>query len=374
MMRFLLFIGTVQSILFLGHWFLYKTLIAFFEINYPTKLWALRIGLLALSISLIGSSFLSFRFSSLPVRYLYTTSVSWLGFFYLLVLASCFAWILFGLGKVFHLSIDKKLLMMLLMGIGILLGIYGFWNAKVIRVQTITLPLPNLPETWKEKTAVWISDIHLGQVRNNRFAQEITNRIQGLQPDMVFIGGDLFDGGEAMDLNHMVEPLSKISSTYGSYFITGNHEEFYDSTPYLQAVQKAGIHVLNNQKIEIDGLQIIGVGYRASKNQERFRAMLRRMEIDPHKPSILLKHAPYDLKIASEEGVSAQLSGHTHQGQVFLFRFITSWIYKGYDYGLKKFDRLFVYTSSGVGTWGPPMRIDTKPEIVVIRFVNEQNW
>jgi len=96
--------------------------------------------------------------------------------------------------------------------------------------------------------------------------------------------------------------------------------------------------------------------------------MLHRMKIDPQKPSILLKHAPVDLQIASEAGISAQISGHTHQGQVFLFRFITSGIYKGYDYGLKRFDNLLVYTSSGIGTWGPPMRIDTDPEIVVIRF------
>jgi predicted MPP superfamily phosphohydrolase len=92
------------------------------------------------------------------------------------------------------------------------------------------------------------------------------------------------------------------------------------------------------------------------------------MEIDPRKPSILLKHVPTDLEIARDQGISAQLSGHTHRGQVFLFWFITSWVYKGYDYGLKRFGDLLVYTSSGAGTWGPPMRIDADPEIVVIKF------
>jgi len=92
------------------------------------------------------------------------------------------------------------------------------------------------------------------------------------------------------------------------------------------------------------------------------------MEIDPLKPSILLKHAPLNLRVAREQGISLQLSGHTHQGQVLLFRLITSKVYQGYDYGLKWFGDLLVYTSSGAGTWGPPMRIDTKPEIVVITF------
>ncbi len=370
-MRFFLFLGTVQSILFLGHWFLYKTLISFWGITHPAKLWAFRAALGALSISLIGSSLLSFRYSTLPVRYLYTASVSWLGIFYLLFLGSCLAWITCGVMKFFTLSFDRKFVMTILILFSLIMSLYGLWNATTIRIQTVTLPLPNLPEAWKDKTAVWISDLHLGHVRNNQFAQEIASKIQNLKPDIVFIGGDLFDGGEAMDLNHMVKPLSQISSTYGSYFVTGNHEEFYDNTPYLRAVRHAGIKVLDNEKVDFDGLQIIGVGFRASRNQEQFREILKRLKIERDKPSILLKHSPYDLEIPRDEGISAQISGHTHRGQVLLFRFITSWIYKGYDYGLKKFGDLYVYTSSGVGTWGPPMRIDTEPEIVVIRFNRE---
>lgn len=93
------------------------------------------------------------------------------------------------------------------------------------------------------------------------------------------------------------------------------------------------------------------------------------MGVDRHKPSILLKHSPFHLRVAEGQGVSLQLSGHTHHGQVFLFRWITSRVYDGYDYGLKWFGNLLVYTSSGAGTWGPPMRVDTKPEIVIIKFM-----
>jgi predicted MPP superfamily phosphohydrolase len=188
-----------------------------------------------------------------------------------------------------------------------------------------------------------------------------------MHPDIVFIGGDLYDG-VAVDLDKTIEPFSKVSAPYGTYFITGNHEEFSDNAPYLQAIRRVGIHVLNNKKVDLDGLQIIGVDYRDSRREEQFRTILQRMGIDPHKPSILLKHAPLNLRVAREQGISLQLSGHTHQGQVFLFRFVTSKVYQGYDYGLKWFGDLLVYTSSGAGTWGPPMRIDTKPEIVVITF------
>jgi predicted MPP superfamily phosphohydrolase len=205
-------------------------------------------------------------------------------------------------------------------------------------------------------------------VRNDGFAQEIATLVQNLRPDLVFIGGDLYDG-QAIDLDKVIEPFSRISAPHGVYFITGNHEEFYDNTPYLEAVRRAGIRVLYNEKVDLDGLQIIGVDYRDSRSEEQFRTILQKVGVDPYRPSILLKHSPLHLKVAQEQGISLQLLGHTHQGQVFLFRFITSQVYRGYDYGLKWFGNLLVYTSSGAGTWGPPMRIDTKPEIVLITFI-----
>jgi hypothetical protein len=367
-MRFILFISIVQSILFLGHWFLYRTLVRFFGVVNPFRLFTLKTALALLSISLVLTSFLAFRYFNLLVQCLYTAAVSWLGIFYLFILASILCWVFYGLGKLFHLPLNGKILIETLIGIALMASLYGFINAGVIRMTRISLQLPHLPNPWKGKTAVWVSDTHLGQVRNDGFAQKIATLVQSLHPDIVFIGGDLYDG-EAVDLDKVIEPFSRISVPYGIYFITGNHEEFYDNTPYLEAVRRAGIRVLYNEKVDLDGLQIIGVDYKDSRREEQFRTILQKMGIDRQKPSILLKHVPLHLQVAKEQGISLQLSGHTHQGQVFLFRFITSKVYQGYDYGLKWFGDLLVYTSSGAGTWGPPMRLDTKPEIVVIRFM-----
>ena len=366
-MRFVLFISIVQSILFLGHWFLYRTLVRFFGVAGPAKLLTLKVALGLLSVSLVLTSFLAFRYSNLLIRCLYTAAASWLGILYLIILASMLCWIFYGLAKLFHFPLDRKILIEILMGIALLGSLYGFINAGVTRITRINVELPLLPGQWKGKTAVWVSDTHLGQVRNYGFARHIAAEVKNLHPDIVFIGGDLYDG-VAVDLDKAIEPFSKISAPYGTYFITGNHEEFSDNTPYLQAVRRAGIYVLDNEKVEVDGLQIIGVDYRGSRREEDFRRILQKMGIDPHRPSILLKHAPLNLQVAREQRVSLQLSGHTHRGQVFLFRWITSKVYQGYDYGLKWFGDLLVYTSSGAGTWGPPMRLDTKPEIVVIQF------
>jgi predicted MPP superfamily phosphohydrolase len=366
-MQFVLFISIVQAILFLGHWFLYRTLVRFFGVTSPAKLLTLKVVLGLLSVSLVLTSFIAFRYSNVLVRCLYTTAASWLGILYLFILASAVCWIFYGLAKLLHFPLDRKILIEILIGFALVASLYAFINAGMIRMTRISIQLPHLPEQWKGKTAVWVSDTHLGQVRGYGFAQHLATKIESLHPDIVFMGGDLYDG-VAVDLDRVIEPFSRIPAPYGSFFITGNHEEFYDNTPYLQAVRRAGIHVLYNEKVELAGLQIIGVDYRDSRRKEQFRAILQKIGIDPQKPSILLKHAPLNLQVAREQRISLQLSGHTHQGQVFLFRLITSKVYQGYDYGLKWFGDLLVHTSSGAGTWGPPMRIDTKPEIVVITF------
>jgi predicted MPP superfamily phosphohydrolase len=367
-MRWILFVSIVQSILFLGHWFFYRTLVRFLEVTSPSKLLTLKITLGLLSVSLVLTSLLAFRYSNLLVRTLYTAAASWLGICYLFILAAILCWVFYGLTKLFHLPLDRKILIEILMAIALMGSLYGFINSGVIRTTRISVQLPNLPSQWKGRRAVWLSDTHLGQVRNFRFSQHIADMVQNLHPDIVFVGGDLYDG-VAVDLDKVIEPFSRISAPFGTYFITGNHEEFSDDNRYLEAVRRAKMRVLYNEMVDLDGLQIIGVDYRDSSREEQFKAILKKLKIDRHRPSILLKHTPFYLRVAKEEGISVQLSGHTHHGQVFLFRFITSKVYQGYDYGLKWFGDLLVYTSSGAGTWGPPMRIDTKPEIVVITFL-----
>jgi predicted MPP superfamily phosphohydrolase len=328
----------------------------------------LKMALGILSISLVLTSFLTFRYYNFPTRIFYTMASSWLGILYLFILAATLTWILYGLSKGFRLPLNHKISMEILMGIALLASLYGFINSGVIRINRMSLQLPDLPGHWKNKTAVWVSDTHLGHVRNYGFAKKIATMVKNLHPDILFIGGDLYDG-TAVDLDKVIEPFSRIPTSFGTYFITGNHEEFGDNTPYLQAVKRAGIRVLYNEKIDLNGLQIIGVDYRDSRNEEKFKMILQNIGIERHRPSILLEHAPLHLEVVKEEGISLLLSGHTHHGQVFLFRWITSLVYHGYASGLKWFENLLVYTSSGAGTWGPPMRIDTKPEIVVIKFI-----
>jgi predicted MPP superfamily phosphohydrolase len=137
---------------------------------------------------------------------------------------------------------------------------------------------------------------------------------------------------------------------------------------YLDAVEHAGIRVLNNGKVEINGLQIIGVHDAELHAPPLFRALLQGARLDRNRPSILLAHQPLNLLIPEEEGVSLQLSGHTHGGQLWPWTWVAARVHGRFNRGLNQFGKLLVLTSNGAGTWGAPMRVGTKSEIVLIRL------
>jgi predicted MPP superfamily phosphohydrolase len=191
--------------------------------------------------------------------------------------------------------------------------------------------------------------------------------LAGLRPDIVFIAGDLYDG-TAADVDRLAQPFSKLSAPFGTYFVAGNHEEFSDHAKYLDAIARAGVRVLNNEKLNADGLQIVGVHFHDSVHPVHYRAVLQRAAIDASRAAILIVHAPHNLPIAEEEGISLQISGHTHGGQFVPYTWFVARIFGRFAYGLQRLGKMLVYTSCGAGTWGPPLRVGTIPEIVLIRF------
>lgn len=216
---------------------------------------------------------------------------------------------------------------------------------------------------------VFVSDFQLGNVFRAGFAERVVKDINELGPYAVFIGGDLYDG-VVCDEEKIIAPLRKLHPPGGTYFITGNHEYYLRDVPRaIAAVRAAGIAVLDDKKVCIGNINVIGVDYRSAHKREDFKRALDRIGVDPLRPTVLLKHEPTDLSIAEEAGVSLTLSGHTHHGQIWPLNFFTWQIYKGFDYGLKKLGGMQVFTSSGVGTWGPPLRLGTRSEIVKIEFI-----
>ena len=361
------FVVVVQLILFLAHWFVYETNAFFWPELDARQTTILRICTLLLSVSFVAASLLAFRYWNAFVRGFYRAAAVWLGFLNFLFLAACSAWVVYVVALLLRIPVARTEVGTVTFGLAALLGVYGVANAQWIRVKRITVELPNLPSAWRGRVAAVVSDVHLGHVNGAGFLQRMVRKLARLRPDVVFLPGDLYDGSK-VDVDAVVAPLRELAPPFGAYFVTGNHEEFSDRTKYFEAVRRTGVRVLNNEKLSLEGLQVVGVHDRESSDPGRFQMILESAGLDRRRASILLTHVPRRLGIAEEAGISLQLSGHTHGGQIPPSTWLTQRIFGAYTYGLKRFGDLLVYTSSGAGTWGPPMRVGTAPEIVLIEF------
>ena len=358
------FISIVQLILFLTHYFLYQTWI-FRHVS--MHLGWLQASLGALSVSFVAASVLAFSYTGAPVRALYKAAAVWMGFLSFLFLAALTSWVLFAIASLAGIGLNFHLLVEILFGIAMALGLYGIWNASWTRITRARVRLENLPDTWRGRKAALISDVHLGHVRNRNFLQRLIAKVISQEPDLIFIAGDLFDG-TAIDAQKAVEPLSQLTAPHGVYFVAGNHEQFGDDTKYLNAIAATGVRVLKNERVNVEGLQIVGVPYRDATSTGDLAAVLRDLPLDRDRASILLTHAPDHPAVAEAKGFSLQLSGHTHLGQFIPWSWMARRVYRQFVYGLSRIGRMQVFTSSGVGTWGPPLRLGSNPEIVMLEF------
>jgi uncharacterized protein len=367
--RLTIFISIVQAILFLGHAFVYFTS-AFFLGGWAAS-WETKLAFALLSISFVLASLRGWYSFHPTVRIFYTAAATWMGFFSFFFVGSFVCWIAYGISSITGFAWPRAQIAGVTFAIGIFAALYGIINAARLRVVPMTITLPNLPPQWRGRNAVLVSDLHLGHIRNYRFVSRVVRRIAALKPDLVLVAGDLYDG-VAGDFERLALPWKELVSgkavAYGIYYIAGNHEEFYAHAEYLPALLRTGVRVLNNQKVEIEGLQIAGIHYRDAVQPERYRAILRSLQLDRNRASILLLHAPVQLPISEQEGVSLQLSGHTHGGQIFPWTLIGKRVWGRFNHGLERLGQMQVLVSYGAGTWGPPLRVGTHSEIVVITF------
>jgi hypothetical protein len=361
------FITIVQAILFLTHFFLYATWTFSRADNAASSGPWLQMTLSFLSVSFLAASLLAFRYTNPAVRAFYRVAAVWLGFVSFLFFAACASWVVFGVARLAGMNLNFHWIVEALFGVAVLSGLFGLFNASWTRVRRITVRLENLPEVWRGRTAALISDLHLGHVRNGSFLRRIVARVMREKPDAVFVAGDLYDG-TAIDAAQAAEPLRGLRAPQGAYFVAGNHEQFGDDSKYIHAVSNAGVRVLHNEKIEAEDLQIVGVPYNHATQDEHFRSVLRHIGVDRNRASILLTHAPDRPHVAEAEGISLQVSGHTHVGQFVPWTWMAQRIYRQFAYGLSRIGKMLVYTSSGAGTWGPPLRLGSSPEIVLFHF------
>jgi predicted MPP superfamily phosphohydrolase len=218
---------------------------------------------------------------------------------------------------------------------------------------------------------VQLSDVHIGPLLGRRFAAGLVERVNALQPDLVVLTGDLVDGSPA-HLAEEVAPFGELRAVHGVYFVTGNHDHLSNASSWARAVSDLGITVLRNRHVRIEvgegadgaSFDLIGVDDHRSGaiggGGEDLDAALRGR--DPERPAVLLAHDPSTFRRARGESIDLQISGHTHGGQIWPFRYVVRllipWVAGRYREGGAQ-----LYVSRGTGFWGPPMRLLAPAEI-----------
>jgi len=388
-LKMFLFLAFFLAILLAAHGLFYGALVRLFAVRSPLVKTALRMGVSVLSVSFFVAFFLlHWRENAWTIGF-YIFSAVWIGLLINLLLGAGMSAVILGVLQSAGLRPQPKAVSSVCLLLAVLFTGYGMWNAFSPKVKDIEIEIADLPDSWHNKTLVQLSDMHLGHIHGCAFLSRVAWKVNSLEPDIVAITGDLFDGKTA-DVSHIAGLLDQIRAKKSVFFVTGNHEGYIGVGHVLAALKKTTLIILQNEAVVIDGLRIIGVAYPGIAGREKIRNLAATADVPNRPPTILLFHTPTSAVITQEDtfdrhfntywmpdttftenralGVDLQLSGHTHGGQIFPFNLLARSLYRGYHYGLKQINGFYIYTSCGTGTWGPPIRTANRSEIPVFRL------
>ncbi|MER7725361.1 metallophosphoesterase [Streptomyces sp. NPDC096323] len=254
------------------------------------------------------------------------------------------------------------------------LGTTGYGTYGVLRgprVKRVTVPLARLPRSAHGFRIAVVSDIHLGPVLGRAHTQRIVDTVNRTQPDLIAVVGDLVDGS-VEDLGPAAEPLARLRSRHGAFFVTGNHEYYSGAAEWVDHVRELGLHPLENARVEIDGFDLAGVNDIAGESEGQGPDFGRALgDRDPARAAVLMAHQPVVIDEAVRHGVDLQLSGHTHGGQLWPGNYIAE-LSNPTVAGLERYGDTQLYVTRGAGAWGPPVRVGAPSDITVVELASRQ--
>lgn len=247
-------------------------------------------------------------------------------------------------------------------------------EAAWIRVRRVTLPTAKLPPGAAAVRVVQVSDVHLGLLVGERRLAAILRRVREARPDLLVATGDLLDAvGDHLD--PLAAAWRAITPRLGKFAVTGNHEYYAGLAGSLRFFEEAGFRVLREETVTIPGvLNLIGKDYPGRRALGGAppppRPLAELVDAgDPRLFNLFLFHTPTRfVEEAAPLGVDLQLSGHTHDGQLFPFRLLVRLFFR-FTAGLHREGSSLLYVSRGTGTWGPPLRFLAPPEVTVFTLV-----
>ncbi len=342
-------------------------------------------------VSLLALSFVAGRFLERISVNWFTTTLIWIGSFWLGIMVYLLLQILLidiirvlnGIIGFFPDLITRdpqqtrRIVGLVVVSVTLLVVGLGHINTWFPKVRNLTLHLQKSGGHLDTLHIVAMSDIHLGTTIEKRHMSRIVQQVNDLHPDIILIPGDIIDEDIAPVIKSNVgEKLTSLKAKYGVYASTGNHE-------YIGGVKKAkaylrehNVNLLSDTAVLIhDSFYVVGredLTINQFTNQQRKSLEEIMAGVDITKPVILLDHQPFKLKQAVDNHVDLQLSGHTHHGQLWPFNYITQMIYE-LSWGYLNKENTHFYVSSGVGGWGPPIRTVNRPEILSIQLILNDN-
>jgi uncharacterized protein len=275
-----------------------------------------------------------------------------------------------GILSIQHIPLFRKwsFLITLVLSAGFIT--FGFINAILPVVKKYDIVINKPAGEIKNFRIAAVSDIHLGSIIRKRSIKKLALMLKTLNPDVVLLLGDIVDGEIGPVLrDDLLSYFTCPKCRDGLFAITGNHEYIGGAAVTIPYIEKHGIRILKDEVVTLDGgIQLIG---RLDRDSFRFNKKERKplndlmKQVDITKPVILLDHQPFRLDETAKAGVDLQLSGHTHNGQLWPINYITKMIYE-LSYGYKKIGNTQFIVSSGFGLWGPRVRSGSRPEVLEI--------
>jgi uncharacterized protein len=277
-----------------------------------------------------------------------------------------------GILKGDSILIYRKWSFIIIASSSILLIAGGFINAIIPVRKEYNITINKLAGDVKTLRIAAVSDIHLGSIIRKRSLKKMSQIIKDMKPDIVLLLGDIVDGEIGPVLRgDLLQYFTWPECTDGLYAITGNHEFIGGAARTIPYIESKGIRVLKDEIVTLPGgIQLIGRIDRDSfrfYRKERMKLSELMKKVDTIKPVILLDHQPFHLDESERFGVDLELSGHTHNGQLWPVNYVTAMIYElSYGY-LKKGNSQFI-VSSGYGLWGPRVRSGSRSEVLMINI------
>jgi predicted MPP superfamily phosphohydrolase len=258
----------------------------------------------------------------------------------------------------------KKILLSIILFLSITVVVIGIINFNTIRISGYQIEIPRKSSKISHLRIAFVADFHLQKGTNVHFVERFVKKIETIQPDLMLYGGDIVEGnrGDA-DMEKFEDMLRKINTKYGVFTVLGNHE-FYSGQDKGSFLRKSGMTILTDSIVVIDNSISLAGRYDSHFNARKTIAELMQSVSDTL-PVILLDHRPTEIGQVSKTRVDLQLSGHTHNGQLFPINLIIKGIYQ-LSWGHKKIGNTHFFVTSGIRLWGPPVRTTGKSEIMVI--------